>query len=149
MADEKSGSVIDAIWRDHREVEQMLEVVESASGDARHRAFERLAAKLRAHEAAEQKVVHPLTVEAGDAEEAQALRAEESAAAKALDKLERLDVDSPEFEDGFARLKADVLAHAQEEEHDEHPRLMRDTPADELERRGKMFVDAERDAAES
>ena len=146
MADKKSGSVIDAIQRDHREVEQMLGMVESSSGDARHRAFEQLAAKLKAHETAEQQVVHPLTAQAGDADEAQALQAEESAAAKALEKLEGLDVDSPEFADGFARLKADVLAHAQEEEHDEHPRLMRDTSADELARRRQMFEDAERDA---
>lgn len=149
MADDKRGSVIDAIQRDHREVEQMIEVVESASGDVRHRAFEQLAVKLKAHEAAEQSVVHPLTADAGDADEAQALQAEESAAAKALRELEGLDVDSPAFEAGFARLKVDVLAHAHEEEHDEHPRLMRDVPADELERRRQMFEDAERDAPQS
>jgi len=112
MADDKRGTVIEAIERDHREVEQMLEAVTSASGDSRQRAFEQLAAKLKAHEAAEQKVVHPLTAEEGDADEAEALRAEESAAAKALQELESLDVDSAEFETGFARLKADVLAHA-------------------------------------
>ena len=49
----------------------------------------------------------------------------------------------------FARLKTDVLAHAEEEEHDEHPRLLRDTPDDELQRRKQMFEDAERDAAEN
>ena len=78
-----------------------------------------------------------------------ALRAEESAAEKALGELESLDVDSPEFERGFARLKADVLAHAQEEEREEHPRLMDETSPEELERRGQMFEDAERAAAES
>jgi hypothetical protein len=148
MADDRSGTLIDAIQRDHREVEQMLEAVESASGDGRHRAFEQLAAKLKAHEAAEQKVVHPLTAEEGDAEEAQALRSEESKAAEALTELEGLDVDSPEFERGFARLKADVLAHAQEEERDELPGLLRDTPDDELRRRRQLFEDAERDAAQ-
>ena len=147
MADEKSGGLVDAIQRDHREVEQMLEAVGSASGAARRRAFEQLAAKLKAHEAAEQAVVHPLAAAEGDAEEAEALRAEESAASSALKELEGLDVDSPEFERGFARLRADVLAHAEEEEHDEHPRLLRDTPDDELERRGQMFEAAERDAA--
>ena len=61
----------------------------------------------------------PLTAEEGDAEKAQTLRAEETAAARALKELEGLDVDSPEFESGFARLTADVLAHAHEEEHDD------------------------------
>ena len=147
MTNDKHGTVIEAIQRDHREVEQMLEAVESASGSGRKRAFDQLAAKLEAHEAAEQQVVHPLTAQEGHAEEAQALRSEESAAAKALKTLKGLDVDSPEFASGFAQLKADVLAHAHEEEHDEHPRLLRETSDDELQRRRQMFEDAERDAA--
>ena len=147
MTNKKSDTVIDAIQRDHREVEQLLAAVSSASGQARRRAFDELAAKLRAHEAAEQKVVHPLTAEEGDADEARVLQAEESAASKALEKLEGLDVDSAQFERGFAKLRADVLAHAQEEERDEHPRLMADTPPDELERRKEQFEKAEREAA--
>jgi len=146
MADD---TLIDAIQRDHHEVEAMLQAVASASGAARRDAFEQLTVKLKAHEAAEQKVVHPLAAEEGDADEARALRAEESAASKALTELEGLDVDSREFESGFARLKADVLAHAQEEEREEHPRLMRETSADELERRKEMFEDAERKATQS
>ena len=147
MANDPSGTVIEAIQRDHRDVEQMLESVTSSSGDKRRRAFWELAAKLKAHEAAEQTVVHPLTAEEGNTAEAKALEAEESAASKALKKLEGVDVDSAEFESGFARLKADVLAHAKEEEHDEHPQLMRDTSPDELARRRQMFEDAERSAA--
>ena len=149
MPDNNTFGLVEIIQRDHREVEQMLGAVESASGDVRRRAFGDLAEKLKAHEAAEQKVVHPLTADEGDAAEARALREEESAASAALEKLEGLDVDSAEFERGFARLKADVLAHAHEEERDEHPRLERETPADELERRGRMFEDAEREAAGS
>jgi hypothetical protein len=141
-------TLIDVIQRDHREVEEMLQAVTSTKGAVRREAFERLAAKLKAHEAAEQKVVHPLTADEGDVHEAQALQAEESAASKALKKLESLDVDSPEFESGFTHLRADVLAHAQEEENEEHPRLVRETSSDELERRKGMFEDAERDAAE-
>ena len=147
MSDDRRTDLIAAIQRDHREVEQLLTTVTSASGDARRRAFAELADKLKAHEAAEQKVVHPLTEQEGDPEEAQALRAEESAAAKALGKLEGLDADSPEFERAFEQLKADVLAHAQEEERDEHPRLQRETSADELERRGEQFEAEEARAA--
>jgi hypothetical protein len=140
-------TVVDVIQRDHREVEEMLQAVVSASGSARRDAFATLAAKLKAHEAAEQKVVHPLTADEGDAEEAATLQAEESAASKALERLEDLDVDSSEFESAFAHLRTDVLAHAQEEEREEHPRLLRETSADELARRAEMFEKAERDAA--
>ena len=146
MTDE---TLIDAVRRDHREVAEMLQRVTSAAGEARRDAFAELAAELKAHEAAEQQIVHPLTVEEGDADEARALEAEESSASAALKKLEGLEVDSPEFESGFARLRADVLAHAQEEEQQEHPRLMRETSQDELERRKDMFEDAERVASQS
>ena len=108
------------------EVERMLDAVESASGDARRDAFAQLVEKLKAHEAAlqEQQVVHPLTTELGDADEADALEAEESAAEKAIKELEGLDVDSPEFEAGFARLRSDVLEQArEEEEREEHAHL--------------------------
>ncbi len=148
MTKDNRDDLVDAVQRDHREVEEMLETVSSASGAARQQAFEQLAAKLKAHETAEQKVVHPLTAK-GDADEAEALEAEESEASTALDELANLDVDSPEFERGFANLKADVLAHAQEEEADEHPRLLRETSADELARRAKMFEDAEESAAKT
>lgn len=148
MADNIEGGLVDAVQRDHREVEQLLEAVTSASGEERRRAFEQLAAKLKAHESAEATVVHPLTAAEGDEDEAEALEAEETAAASALQELESLEVDSSEFERAFGRFKADVLAHAHEEEHDEHPRLMRETSEEELERRGKMFEDAERAAAD-
>ena len=146
MANDQQTDLIEAIQRDHREVEQMLEAVVSASGSARQQAFEQLAAKLKAHEEAEQQVVHPLTASEGGADEAETLEAEESAASMALRELEGLDVDSAEFERKFEQLKADVLAHAQEEEREEHPRLKDETPTDELERRGKMFEEAERAA---
>jgi hemerythrin superfamily protein len=149
MTNDQQTDLIAAIQRDHREVEGMLQAVESASGDARRSAFDELATKLKVHEEAEQKGVHPRTAEEGGADEAKALRAEESAASKALKELESLDVDSPDFETGFARLKADVLAHAREEEREEHPRLKSDTSPEELDRRGQMFEDAERSASKS
>jgi hemerythrin superfamily protein len=144
MATNQQTGLIEAVQRDHREVEKLLGAVASASGEARRVAFRQLATKLKAHEEAEQKVVHPLTAAEGATDEAKSLQAEESAASKALKQLERLDVDSPEFERKFARLRSDVLAHAQEEEREEHPRLQSDTSRDELERRGRMFEDAER-----
>jgi len=148
MPDTSSHNLIDAVQQDHREVERLLDAVESASGDARRDAFAQLVEKLKAHEAAEQKVVHPLTTELGDADEAEALEAEESAAEKAIKELEGLDVDSPEFEAGFARLRSDVVQHAEEEEREEHPLILSETSDDELQRRGAEFEAAERTAAE-
>ncbi len=148
MPDTASNNLIEAVQQDHREVERMLEAVESASGDVRRDAFSQLVEKLKAHEAAEQQVVHPLTTELGDADEAAALKAEESAAEKAIKELEGLDVDSPEFESGFARLRSDVLEHAEEEEREEHPLILSETSDDELQRRGAEFEKAEQAASE-
>ncbi len=124
----------------------MLESVESASGAARRQAFDRLAGKLKAHEIAEEKVVHPLADKEGNSETVDELVDEETTASKALKKLDGMDVDSDEFEKAFAELKRDVLAHAQQEERDEHPQLMQDTSSEELDRRAKLFEQAEADA---
>ncbi len=143
MAETKGEGLIEVVQRDHREVERMLEAVTAASGESRRQAFEQLAEKLKAHEAAEQEVVHPLAASEGEAKEVAALRSEESAASTLLKELKGLDVDSPEFEEGFARLKADVSAHAEEEEHEEHPRLVSETSPEELQRQGQEFKKVE------
>ena len=147
MTDDQARGVIAAVQRDHREIEQMLAAVESTSGAARRQAFDRLAGKLKAHEAAEEQVVHPLAKDEGNRAAVEDLVGEETSAAKALTKLDGMDVDSQEFDRAFASLKRDVLSHAQEEEREEHPALLEDTPVDELERREKMFEKAERDSS--
>jgi hypothetical protein len=139
--------VVAAVQQDHREIEQMLAKVESASGNTRRQAFDRLATKMKAHESAEEQVVHPLAKQEGYADTVDELVDEEMTASKALEKLQGLDVDSDAFERAFSELKRDVLAHAQQEERDEHPGLMEDTPAEELERRAELFEQAEQNAA--
>ena len=147
MADERATGVVAAVQRDHREIEKMLDEVEQSSGTARREAFGRLANKLKAHEEAEDKVVHPLAKDEGADEEVEHLEHEESEASSMLSRLQKMDCDSDEFTRLFAELKQDVLHHAQEEEQEEHPRLMQETPRDELKRREEMFEEAENEAA--
>ncbi len=147
MNDDSATGVVAAVQRDHREIEQMIENVESSTGDARRQAFDRLASKLKAHEHAEEAVVHPLAKDEGNAETVTELVDEETTASKALQQLQGMDVDSGEFDAAFAKLKKDVLAHAQQEERDEHPQILHDTSAEELERRAEQFEQAEGDAA--
>lgn len=147
MSNGQVTGVIAAVQQEHREIEQMLDRVESASGDTRRDAFGRLASKMKAHEMAEEKVVHPLAEQEGNGGTVEMLVDEESTASQALARLEAMDVDSKEFEKAFSELKRDVLAHAQQEEREEHPGLMQDTSSEELERRAGLFEQAERDAA--
>lgn len=65
----------------------------------------------------EQGAVHPRAkVEVGE-EVVQARLDEEAAAVKVIAALAGLDVDSDDFVAGFTKLCADVVAHAENEEH--------------------------------
>ena len=149
MSNGQTSGVVASVQQDHREIEQMLDRVEAASGDARRAAFERLATKMKAHETAEEQVVHPLAKQEGNGVTVDELVDEEDTASQALQRLASMDVDSDEFEQAFTELKHDVLAHAQQEEREEHPSLMHDTSSEELDRRAKMFEQAEQAATHS
>ena len=84
MRDDSAIGVIDAIRRDHREIEEMLAEVEGAKGQSREEAFAALAQKLKAHESAEQEVVHPITDEVGATDVADSVEKEESTASQLL-----------------------------------------------------------------
>lgn len=131
------------VQRDHREIEQMLDLIEMTANGARRAAFENLVRKLAVHETAEEEVVHPLARRVGAEKVATNAVQEESTAKHALADLDGVDVDSNTFEQRFAALKRDVLAHAQREERDEHPRISANTTRDELETLGKVFGAAE------
>jgi hemerythrin superfamily protein len=138
--------VLAAVQRDHRQIEQMIATVERTSGNAKQDAFEDLVRKLAVHETAEEMVVHPLTKEVGAGQVADSVLGEEDKAKKALSDLDGMDVTSSEFETKFAKIKTDVLAHAQHEERDEHPRIMQTEPREKLERLASVFEMAEKTA---
>ncbi len=147
-ATEQNGAigVVATIQRDHRQIEQMLTLVDQATGSARQEAFEDLVRKLAVHETAEEMVVHPLLKDIGAEDVAQSVLSEEDTAKKALSGLDGMSVTSPEFEAKFQTIKADVLRHAEHEERDEHPRLMQNEPREKLERLATVFEAAEKTA---
>ncbi|HYL52668.1 MAG TPA: hemerythrin domain-containing protein [Acidimicrobiia bacterium] len=145
---EQTGAigVVGLVQRDHRQIEQMLSKVEQATGNARQEAFEELVRKLAVHETAEEEVVHPLAREAGADDVADDVLREEDTAKKALAALDGMDVTSPDFDARFARIKQDVMAHAQHEEREEHPRILQSEPREKLERLASTFELAEKAA---
>jgi hemerythrin superfamily protein len=136
-------SLLTLVERDHREIEQMLELISMTANGARRATFEDLVRKLAVHETAEEEVVHPLARRIGAEEVASSVMDEESTAKHALAELDGVDVDSNTFDQRFAALKHDVLAHAQREERDEHPLISANTTGDQLERLGMIFSAAE------
>ncbi|HEX5095003.1 MAG TPA: hemerythrin domain-containing protein [Acidimicrobiia bacterium] len=138
--------VVDAIRKDHREIEQMLAAVESAQGTAKKDAFDQLARKLSAHEAAEEEVVHPLTEDLGATDVAASVEMEESEASVLLSDMASMDVASSEFEAAFQKLKLAVMAHARHEESEEHPRLKENESPDYLVQLADEYESAEEEA---
>jgi hemerythrin superfamily protein len=129
----------------HQQIKDLFERVTAARGDERRDAFTSLRRLLAVHETAEEEVVHPRAREAlddGD-EVVDARLQEENEAKQTLATLEKLDVDSTEFEKLFQELQADVLLHAASEEEKEFGRLADELDADQLARMQKAVELAE------
>jgi hemerythrin superfamily protein len=124
-------NAINLLVAQHQEIRNLLDQVESGPAERRALRFEELRQLLMVHETAEDEVLRPVTRrEVPDGDQVAADReAEERAANQALDELAGLDVDSAEFLERFASFKADVLAHAENEEESEFPAI-RDREAD-------------------
>jgi hemerythrin superfamily protein len=120
--------VVALLMRQHDEIRDLLDAVETTAGDDRREAFRRLVRLLAVHETAEEEVVHPYARGAvEDGEEIVGLRLEEERRVKeALLRLERMDCAGPgqaDFLREFAALREEVEQHVRAEERHEFPRL--------------------------
>ncbi|MBT2408083.1 MULTISPECIES: hemerythrin domain-containing protein [unclassified Streptomyces] len=120
------GDVIAELTADHREVEEMFDVIEHTTpANERQTAAERLTIELVRHSVAEEEHLYPAIRERfpdgdliADKEIADHARVE-----KMLKDLEGLDAAGPEFDRRIAVLKAEVSAHVRDEEENLFPRL--------------------------
>ncbi len=112
--------VVGFLKEQHEQIKTMFADVIAARGEERQRAFIALRRLLAVHETAEEEIVHPAARRALPDGEAivDARLKEENEAKKALTELEKLDVDSAEFDTKFQTPKSDVIAHAESEEQD-------------------------------
>jgi hemerythrin superfamily protein len=139
--------VVALLLEQHRTVRNLIGSVTTAEPSARAEAFEPLVRLLSVHETSEEVVVYPaLASSAGDDGErvAEARRAEEDDAKKALADLEALDTESPEFMTRFQSFAADVEAHAAAEEAEVFPLLARMNDAETMRALGGDLVAAQR-----
>ena len=109
----------------HEQIKALFVQVLATSGDERERAFVQLRRVLAVHETAEEEVVHPRARTEIDngATIVDARLQEEHEAKEALAELEKLAVDSAEFDAKLRSLQRDVLEHAEAEEQQEFARL--------------------------
>jgi hemerythrin superfamily protein len=146
-----STDVIDFLKSQHEQIKTMFEEVIAAKGPARERLFGNLQDLMTAHEAAEEKVVHPAAkraIDGGAAEVAQRL-AEEDEAKETLAALDKLDVNSREFEAKFRKLQSAVLKHAKSEEKEEFDELAGKLDEGKLMAMREQVVAAEADASKN
>ena len=144
----KGEDVVDFLKGQHQEIKSLLSQVESTRGEQRQRAFTHLRTLLAVHETAEEMVVHPKARRSiQNGEQVVDLRLdEENKGKRVLAELEKLDVDSTAFDEGFSRLHKDVLEHAENEEKDEFPQLAQALDEDQLQKMRKAAELAEKTA---
>ncbi|ETB00665.1 hemerythrin [Mycobacterium avium 10-5581] len=137
--------VVDFLVSQHQQIKAMFANTLAVSGKAREEAFIELRRLLAVHETAEEEIVHPRAKRkiAGGAGVVEERLHEEHEAKTALQKLEKLDVDSEEFTRELTKLRDAVIDHAEHEEHDEFAKLGQELSGDELERMGRAAKLAE------
>ncbi|TDC66681.1 hemerythrin domain-containing protein, partial [Streptomyces hainanensis] len=117
----QDDDVIDMLIDQHAHIRELFTDVKGARGASRQRAFEELRALLAVHETAEEMILRPVAAATAGELEADTRNLEEQDANRTLVLLERMDVDSAEFDRTFLDFELAVLRHAEREEHEEFP----------------------------
>lgn len=129
------------VLADHQEAKRLLERFDTLPASERGDAFCEITYELVRHEVAEEEVVYPALRRFADGGDDLAdMRIEEqSAAEELLKKMEKAGVEDAEFPSMFAKLRTEVLAHADAEEKTVFPELTSNVNADELRTLGKRY----------
>jgi hemerythrin superfamily protein len=117
--------VVDLLIRQHSQIRDLFDEVETRVGAERKDAFARLVRLLAVHETAEEEIIHPLarhTLPGGDQIVDDRIE-EERNAKEMLARIEEMDHQSPRFLTELDKLRIAVLTHARAEERYEFHRI--------------------------
>jgi hemerythrin superfamily protein len=145
---DSAQDVVGFLKSQHEEIKGLFVQVIAASGSERKEIFADLRRLLAIHETAEEEVVHPRAkseLQNGEAIVSARLE-EEHEAKKMLAALEKLDVDSAEFEEKIRAFRDDVIKHAEAEESEEFSQLAAELDGTQLSRMRKAAELAEKTA---
>src|ERR1700739_4281842 len=137
MIIQSPDEVVAFLKAQHKLIEDMFDQVLLASDpQAREEPFVQLRQLLAVHETAEEMVVHPRVRRELDAFDTivDARLEEEHDAKELLSRIEKIDINSPQFIDELTKTRDAVRDHAQHEESYEFPKWQQDLDADELKR---------------
>jgi hemerythrin superfamily protein len=137
------GDVIRILLEQHARIRELFSQVSAARGDQRTQLFHELRALLAVHETAEEMVLRPATRKTAGEEVADARMQEEAEANQVLAELEKLDLESPDFEQKFAAFEQAVSDHAESEESEEFPAILSGCDQDTRASMGRQLKAAE------
>jgi len=136
---EQPHNVIDILTKDHREVEQMFQELESlrgATGEAergrRKDLAEQVTIELIRHSVAEEAEVYPVVAKKVSESEAERSKHEHAEAEETMNRLEGLQPDDAAFDSELATLMREVREHVKEEEGEVFPQMRKVFSDDEL-----------------
>lgn len=138
------GDVVGILLEQHARIRDLFSDVKSAEGEHKQQAFDELRALLAVHETAEEMILRPVAQDVAGEAEADARNDEEEAANKVLADLEKMDVFGAGFDAAFARFEQSVIDHAEHEEREEFPFVIRDCAEDKRRGMGTMLRAAEK-----
>jgi hemerythrin superfamily protein len=138
------GDVVAILLEQHARVRDLFSDVKSAEGEHKQQAFDELRALLAVHETAEEMILRPIAKDVAGETEADARNHEEEAANKVLAELEKMDVSGAEFDAAFARFEQSVIDHAEHEEREEFPFVIRECTEDRRRSMGSRLRTTER-----
>ena len=137
------GDVIRILLEQHVRIRELFVDVRSAMGGHKRQAFDELRALLAVHETAEEMILRPATRDTAK-DVADARNSEEDEANHVLAKLEDMDVESADFATMFAEFEQAVDAHAEAEESQEFPIILREKSVEERQKMGTRLLRAEK-----
>ncbi|MFE9098958.1 hemerythrin domain-containing protein [Streptomyces sp. NPDC007264] len=138
------GDVVRILLEQHARIRDLFAGVRTSHGEQRKQTFDELRALLAVHETAEEMILRPTAKKTAGEAEAEARNHEEEEATKVLAHLEKLDVESAEFDIEFAAFEKSVIDHAEHEEQEEFPAVRRGCEEDQLKGMGTRLEMAEK-----
>ena len=141
---------LELMAQQHVQIKDMLESVRDSAGDTREQRFYNLRLLLALHEAGEERVVHPQVrreLPSHDDHQVAERLSEELKIKDAVLMLEKMDMDSTQFESSFRALIKQVLSHFANEESVEWPLLRHGEDVATLRKLAEALRESERAAS--
>ncbi|MEU6262733.1 hemerythrin domain-containing protein [Saccharopolyspora shandongensis] len=138
------GDVVRVLLEQHARIRDLFAEVKNAQGDQKQNLFDELRALLAVHETAEELVLRPVAKKTAGEAEAEARNHEEEEANHVLAELEKMDVNSPDFDAKLSDFERSVIDHAEHEEREEFPAVRRGCEQDQLDGMGSRLQAVEK-----